>query len=60
MADKREVERLRALVKQREERETEAGEEAQEPDEQRIHERRADKAGYLAEKLEQQSQSPDE
>jgi hypothetical protein len=60
MADKREVERLRALQQHREQRETEAGEDALDPDEQRIHERRADKAAYLREKLEEQSQTPDE
>ena len=59
MADKREVERLRALQQHRERQETEAGEESLDPDEQQIHARRADKAAYLREKLEEQSQAPD-
>ncbi len=60
MPDKRENERLREQQERRSEDEHELAERSPEPDERHEHERRADKAEYLREKLEEQADAPDE
>ena len=60
MPDKRETERLRAIQKRRQQEEAQAGEQSIDPGERRGHERRADKASYLREKLDEQARRPDE
>jgi hypothetical protein len=58
--DEKETERLREEQRRRARREGELAETTEEPDERQAHERRADKADYLREKLEEQSKTPDE
>jgi uncharacterized coiled-coil protein SlyX len=60
MPDEPDNARLRELEARRARRESRLAEEAEAPDEQRTHERRADKAEYLREKLEEQAKAPDE
>jgi hypothetical protein len=60
MPDETDKARLRELQAGRAQREQELAEKADEPDEQRTHERRADKAEYLRKKLEDQERAPDE
>jgi hypothetical protein len=56
-ADKEESERLRKEQAERVELESELAEESATPEERRTHERRADKAEYLREKLRERSES---
>jgi hypothetical protein len=58
--DDEETERLREEQRQRARREGELAETTDQPDERRAHERRADKADYLREKLDEQADAPDE
>ena len=60
MPDEKETERLREEQRRRARREDELAQTADQPDERQAHERRADKADYLREKLEEQSDAPDE
>jgi hypothetical protein len=55
-----ETERLREEQRRRAHREGELAESTDLPDERHAHERRADKAEYLREKLEEQADAPDE
>jgi hypothetical protein len=57
MADEEDTERLRAETLQRELLERAAAEKADEPEEEHQHERRADKAAYLEEKLAERERS---
>jgi hypothetical protein len=57
MADEDDTERLRAETLQRELLERTAADEADEPAEEHQHERRADKAAYLEEKLAERERS---
>jgi hypothetical protein len=58
--DEQETERLREEQRRRARREGELAETTDVPDERHAHERRAEKADYLREKLEEQSDAPDE
>jgi hypothetical protein len=58
--DDKETERLREEQRRRARREEELAETADEPDARHAHERRAEKADYLREKLEEQADAPDE
>jgi hypothetical protein len=58
--DEEETERLREEQRRRAQREDELAQATDQPDERHAHERRADKAAYLREKLEEQSDTPDE
>ncbi|HET7051962.1 MAG TPA: hypothetical protein VFI54_27070 [Solirubrobacteraceae bacterium] len=60
MPDEEETERLREEQRRRARREAELAESTGPPDERQAHERRADKADYLREKLEEQADAPDE
>ena len=60
MPDEKETERLREEQRRRARREDELAETTDLPDERHAHERRSDKADYLREKLEEQSEAPDE
>ena len=60
MPDEEETERLREEQRRRARREGELAESTDLPDERQAHERRADKADYLREKLEEQADAPDE
>jgi hypothetical protein len=60
VADDREHKRLRETQERLEREEAKAGEQASDPDERRAHERRADKASYLSDKLAEQAEHPDE
>ena len=60
MPEEKETERMREAQRRRARREGELAETTDQPDERRAHERRADKADYLREKLEEQSDTPDE
>lgn len=60
MPDEKETERLREEQRRRARREEELAKAADEPDEREAHERRADKADYLREKLEEQAEAPDD
>jgi len=51
------TERLRAVFSERAEVEADAADEADQPAEERTHARRADKAAYLKEKLNEQSEA---
>jgi hypothetical protein len=51
------TEELRTLQAEREEAEREMAEQARDPREERTHERRADRAAYLREKLDEQAES---
>lgn len=59
MPDEKETERLREEQRRRAQREDELARTTDQPDERQAHERRADKADYLREKLEEQSDAPD-
>jgi hypothetical protein len=54
------TEELRALQTDRREEEQERAEKSERPEEERTHGRRADKAAYLAEKLDEQAEALDE
>jgi hypothetical protein len=58
--DEKDTERLREEQRRRARREDELAEIADDPDERHAHKRRADKADYLREKLEEQADAPDE
>jgi hypothetical protein len=58
--DKPEIERLRRVQERRAKQEGEEAEQATEPAERRAHERRADKAAYLRDRLDDQAAAPDE
>jgi hypothetical protein len=58
--DKPEIERLRRIQEQRVRHEDEEAERASEPAEREAHERRADKAAYLRDRLDAQATAPDE
>jgi hypothetical protein len=58
--DEKETERLRQEQRRRARREEELAEKADLEDEREAHERRADKADYLRQKLEEQADAPDE
>jgi hypothetical protein len=60
LPDKPEIERLRGIQERREKHEDEEAERASEPAERKTHERRADKAAYLRDRLEEQAKTPDE
>jgi hypothetical protein len=60
MPDEKETERLREEQRRRARREGELAKKPDLDDEREAHERRADKADYLREKLEEQSDAPDE
>jgi hypothetical protein len=60
MPDRSETERLRAVQERRARQESEEAEEATEDEERLAHARRADKAAYLREKLDEQARAPDE
>lgn len=59
MPDELETERLLAIQKRRAKQEDEAAERASDPDDRQAHERRADKAAYLRDRLEDQAAAPD-
>lgn len=59
MADDLSTQELKAIQEERTEAEHKAAAQAPEPAEERTHGRRADKAAYLAEKLEEQAESLD-
>jgi hypothetical protein len=58
--DQSETERLRAAQERRARQELEEAEHATEDQERQAHERRADKAAYLRDKLSEQAKAPDE
>jgi hypothetical protein len=58
-AEQPRTEELRALQVEREHAERDAAHAAQDGAEERTHERRADKAAYLAEKLDEQAEALD-
>jgi hypothetical protein len=58
--DKPEIERLRDIQARRARQEGEEAERASDPAEREAHERRADKAAYLRDRLEDQAAAPDE
>jgi DNA-binding TFAR19-related protein (PDSD5 family) len=58
--EKPEIERLRRVQERRAQQESEEAEQATEPAERRAHERRADKAAYLRDRLDDQAAAPDE
>lgn len=58
--DEEETERLRQEQRDRVRREGELAQTTDQPDERRAHERRADKAEYLRQKLDEQADAPDE
>ncbi|MGA2930330.1 MAG: hypothetical protein ABSG43_30950 [Solirubrobacteraceae bacterium] len=60
LSDKPEIERLREIQERRAKQEGEHAERASEPAERHAHERRADKAAYLRDRLEDQAAAPDE
>jgi hypothetical protein len=60
LPDKDESKRLRDQQARRAEEESELAERAPDDEERQTHERRADKADYLREKLEEQRRAPDE
>jgi hypothetical protein len=60
MPDKSEIERLRATQERRARHEREQAERADEAEERQAHERRAEKAAYLRDKLAEQAKAPDE
>ena len=51
--------KLRRQQEEREREEKEAARRAADPDEAHAHERRAEKAGYLKDKLDEQKKNPD-
>lgn len=60
MPDQSETERLRIAQERRARQEREDAEQATEDEERLAHTRRAAKAAYLRDKLEEQAKSPDE
>lgn len=60
MPERSETERLRAAQERRARRERQEAEQAIDDEERQTHERRADKAAYLRDKLNEQAQAPDE
>jgi hypothetical protein len=60
MPDQSEIERLKAVQERRERQERKEAEHATEDEERQAHERRADKAAYLRDKLNEQANAPDE
>jgi hypothetical protein len=60
MPDPSETERLRAAQERRVQQEREEAEHALDDEERLAHERRADKAAYLRDKLNEQAKAPDE
>jgi hypothetical protein len=60
LPDEKETERLREEQRRRARREGELAETSDDPDERHAHERRAAKADYLREKLEEQANAPEE
>ena len=58
--DEKDTDRLREEQRRRARRGDELAETADDPDERHAHERRADKADYLREKLEEQADAPNE
>jgi hypothetical protein len=58
--DEEQTERLRQEQRDRVRREGELAQTTDQPDERRAHERRADKADYLRQKLDEQADAPDE
>jgi hypothetical protein len=58
--DEKETERLREEQRRRARQEAELAQTTDVPDEREAHERRAEKADYLREKLEEQADAPDE
>jgi hypothetical protein len=59
MPDELETQRLLAIQGRRAKHEDEAADRASDPDERQAHERRADKAAYLRDRLEDQAAAPD-
>ena len=59
MPDQSETDRLRATQERRARTEQEEAERALDDEERLAHERRADKAAYLRDKLDEQAQAPD-
>jgi hypothetical protein len=60
MPDRSKTERLKAAQERRAEQEGEEAEQATEEEERLAHARRADKAAYLRDKLDEQSKAPDD
>lgn len=60
MPDQSETERLKATQERRARLEREEAEHAIDDEERQTHERRADKAAYLRDKLDEQTKAPDE
>jgi hypothetical protein len=60
MPDAPEIECLRATQERRAQRESEQADQADAGEERQAHERRADKATYLRDKLAEQATAPDE
>lgn len=60
MPDQPEIERLKADQERRAHQESEEADEATEDEERLAHARRADKAAYLRDKLDEQSQTHDD
>lgn len=60
MPDKPEIERLRGVQERRAKQEGEEAGRASEPAERTAHERRADKAAYLRDRLDDQAAASDE
>jgi len=59
MSDRQEAERLRRQQQTRKRLEREQRRRASDPDEAQAHERRAEKARYLKDKLAEQAENPD-
>ena len=59
MPDESEIERLHATQERRVKDEREQAEHADDAEERQAHERRADKAAYLRDKLSEQAKAPD-
>ena len=59
MPDQSETERLRALQERRARQEGEAAQQSMDEEERQAHARRADKAAYLRDKLDEQAKAPD-
>lgn len=60
MPDEREIERLREAQERRARQEREQADHAEDPEERQTHDRRAEKAAYLRDKLAEQADAPDE
>ena len=58
--DESEIERLRGIQERRATDEQEQAERSEDDEERQTHERRADKAAYLRDKLAEQATAPDE